>query len=68
VIHFKLKVEVTIQNDPCRLQFTAPKSAQPGYVRIEKDNEADLMDAVANVGPVAIGVDAQHNFKHYKEG
>jgi hypothetical protein len=58
----------SVQNEPCRLGFAAPKSAQPSYVRIEPGSEADLMDAVANMGPVAVGVDAQHNFKHYREG
>ena len=32
-----------------------------GVVRIKKGNEADLLAAVATVGPVAVNVDASSN-------
>jgi cathepsin L len=44
-----------------------PEVTVAGYIKLEENNYNALMYAVANVGPVAVSVDAT-NWKEYAEG
>lgn len=40
-----------------------------GFVDIKSGSEADLQDAVFNVGPIAVAIDAsQDSFQNYDQG
>ena len=40
-----------------------------GFVDVQSGNEQQLMEAVATVGPVSVGIDADHeSFVHYGGG
>ena len=39
-----------------------------GLTIIKEGDEGELQSAVANIGPVSIGIDASHSFHFYKSG
>lgn len=58
-----------MQDGTCKYApYAAPKSTTPGYIQIVAGSAPDLMDAVAQVGPVAIGIIVSEKFQHYKSG
>uniref|UniRef100_A0A7S1RKL3 SMB domain-containing protein n=1 Tax=Alexandrium catenella TaxID=2925 RepID=A0A7S1RKL3_ALECA len=46
----------------------APVAGITGYVEVEANNPRALMEAVATVGPVAVGVDASKHWDYYQGG
>lgn len=48
-------------------KYTSPKATISGYVKLPGNNYAALMNAVANIGPMAINVDAS-SWSAYSEG
>jgi cathepsin L len=55
-------------NSDCSLpDYSEPKVFIDGYVRLPQNNYTAIMNAVANVGPVAINVDAS-NWHSYSSG
>lgn len=61
----------TAKDGTCTSSYTTaiPQGAVTGYVAIESKNENALLDAVSNVGPVSVGVDALSDyFAHYSSG
>ncbi|XP_032831802.1 cathepsin S-like [Petromyzon marinus] len=56
-------------NRPCRYDPRSRGAYLTSYGRIRKNSEAGLQQAVANVGPVAVGMDAsQRSFQFYRNG
>ncbi|XP_029880421.2 cathepsin S-like isoform X2 [Aquila chrysaetos chrysaetos] len=59
----------TAQDGVCRYNLTARAATCSMYVELPHGNEATLKDAVANVGPVSVSIDAsQPTFFLYKSG
>ena len=57
------------QNSLCHFSKTNVGATDTGFMRIKEKNETDLAAAVANVGPVAVAIDASsHSFHFYSSG
>ncbi|NXT88093.1 CATS protein, partial [Anhinga rufa] len=57
------------QDGACRYNLTARAATCSRYVELPHGDEATLKDAVANVGPISVGIDAsQPTFFLYKAG
>jgi len=57
------------KDDVCRYNKTSSGSTCKGHVDITVGDEHALKEAVANVGPVSVGIDAAHpGFMHYRSG
>ena len=57
------------KNGKCRFQQSAVAATCTGYKDIPRDDISGLMDAVANVGPISVAMDASHSsFQLYAEG
>lgn len=53
----------------CRYKQESKAASVTGYVSVASGDEKALTEAVANVGPVSVDIDAcLQSFKHYKEG
>ena len=65
-----LKVNVYFQDDTnCNFNKSEVAASLTGYVKVTRGDEEALKQAVATVGPVSIGVDANHDsFMHYNSG
>lgn len=56
------------KNGPCRYDPNSSAANVTGYVKIPV-SEAALMNAVATVGPVSVGIDSHHSsFRFYSGG
>jgi cathepsin L len=57
-------------NDKCRYNAANSGATCTGYVSITPTgSEANLQDAVANIGPISVAIDASHmSFQLYKKG
>jgi cathepsin L len=57
-------------NDKCRYNPANSGATCTGYVSIQPTgSEANLQDAVANIGPISVAIDASHmSFQLYKKG
>ena len=57
------------KNDKCRFQQSAVAATCTGYVEIPRGDIDALMDAVANVGPISVAMDASYSsFQLHAEG
>jgi len=57
------------QDGPCRYKASASGATVTGYKDISSDDESQLQEAVATVGPVSVAIDAGHSsFQQYKSG
>ena len=57
------------KNGKCRFQQSAVAATCTGYTDIKHDDIAGLQDAVANVGPISVAMDASHSsFQLYAAG
>ncbi|XP_014246985.1 cathepsin L1-like [Cimex lectularius] len=57
------------QDDVCRYSPQYKGAVDTGYVKIPEGDEETLKAAIASVGPISIGIDANHNsLFNYKEG
>jgi len=53
----------------CKFTKTDIGATVTGYVDIKQDSEDDLTNAVANVGPISVAIDANHlSFQLYSDG
>ncbi|TRY77892.1 hypothetical protein TCAL_06164 [Tigriopus californicus] len=58
-----------IEGPKCLFKAKDVGATVSGHVDIPTGSEADLMKAVANVGPISVGIDASHmSFHSYKDG
>ncbi|XP_047990561.1 procathepsin L-like [Leguminivora glycinivorella] len=55
------------KNDQCRYNAQNSGATNNGYKTIPNDEEK-LKEAVANIGPIAVAIDAGHAFQHYSDG
>jgi cathepsin L len=56
-------------DDKCRYNAANSGATCTGYVSIQTGSEAKLQDAVANIGPISVAIDASHmSFQLYKKG
>ncbi|XP_063362567.1 procathepsin L-like [Cydia amplana] len=55
------------KNDQCRYNAKNSGATNNGYKTIPND-EDKLKEAVANIGPIAVAIDAGHAFQHYADG
>merc|ERR1719204_3047198 len=54
---------------PCEFDASKVVATCTGYVKVAKDDEDALQEAVATIGPISIAIDANHfKFMHYKRG
>ncbi len=59
----------TGKRDTCKYNPLKSAGTNTGFVRIPRGNETALKEAVANVGPVSVGIDANwSSFLFYKSG
>ncbi|KAG8290266.1 hypothetical protein J6590_086369 [Homalodisca vitripennis] len=57
------------KDDTCRYKAKNKGATDNGYVDITSGSEKALQKAVAKVGPISVGIDANHNsFQLYKSG
>ncbi|KAK2162504.1 hypothetical protein LSH36_97g03030 [Paralvinella palmiformis] len=57
------------QDDSCRYRSSARGASDIGYIMIEKGDEAALQQAISEVGPVSVAIDASHRSFHlYQSG
>lgn len=52
----------------CRFNNETIGANITGYIRVKKDSQYALQDAVANVGPVAVGLEVYKSFRYYNGG
>ena len=50
------------------LNSNSPGTGVKGYVSIKKGDENGMMDALARIGPLSVGVDANTDWQLYKKG
>ena len=50
------------------LKSKAPGTAVKGYVTVKRNDELAMMDAIANIGPLSVGVAANTDWQLYKQG
>ncbi|XP_059144914.1 procathepsin L-like [Physella acuta] len=56
-------------DDTCRFQSANVGATDSGFVDVKSKDEGALQDAVANVGPISVAIDASHeSFQLYKGG
>jgi cathepsin L len=55
------------QEAKCELPNTTPKAKISGYIKLDQNNYAQLMNSVANYGPIAVSVDAS-SWHSYSSG
>jgi cathepsin L len=59
----------TARDGKCKYDQTKVQTKVSGYTDIPQGDEASLQDAVANVGPISVAIDASHaSFQLYKSG
>ena len=59
----------TATNGICSpVKSKSPGSGVKGFVTIQKGDEKAMMDALARVGPLSVGVDANTDWQLYKQG
>ena len=57
------------QDNDCRFKAADVGATDTGYTDIKSKDESALQDAVANVGPISVAIDASHSsFQLYKSG
>jgi len=57
------------KDDDCRFKAADVGATDTGYTDIKSKDESALQDAVANVGPISVAIDASHSsFQLYKSG
>jgi len=57
------------KDDDCRFKAADVGATDTGYTDIKSKDESALQDAVANIGPIAVAIDASHSsFQLYKTG
>jgi cathepsin L len=57
------------KNGPCRFNNTSIGSTASSYVMLPSKNESALTQALANIGPISIGLDASlSSFRFYSSG
>ena len=57
------------KNEKCHFKKDDVGATVTGYVKIKKESCQDLKDAVANVGPISVAMDASHiSFQLYNKG
>uniref|UniRef100_A0A8B9MH11 Cathepsin S n=1 Tax=Accipiter nisus TaxID=211598 RepID=A0A8B9MH11_9AVES len=58
----------TAQDGVCHYNLTAWAATCSRYVKLPRGNEATLKDAIANVGPFSVSIDASQSIFLYKSG
>ncbi|UYV82288.1 CTSL, partial [Cordylochernes scorpioides] len=61
-------VSTEVVHHPCRFNKNKTVVKVKSYVAIESGNEKDLMEAVATIGPISVGIAASYNLKLYRTG
>lgn len=61
-------LSLSLQDGPCRFNPATIGARCTGYVDINTGDENDLQDAVANIGPISVAIDASNTFKLYESG
>jgi len=57
------------KNGKCRFNATNIGATDVGFTDIKTGDESDLTNAIANVGPISVAIDASHpSFQLYKQG
>ena len=57
------------EDGTCRYSTASIGANCTGYVRVERFNEDALVNATASVGPISVGIDANHySMMHYSSG
>ena len=57
------------RDDSCRFDSSQVGATDTGFVSVAQDDEQSLQDAVANVGPISVAIDASHpSFQQYSGG
>jgi cathepsin L len=57
------------QDGDCRFKAADVGATDTGYTDVKSKDESALQDAVANIGPIAVAIDASHSsFQLYKSG
>jgi len=67
-IELEKDYEYTAEDGNCNFDESKVAATITGYVPIKEGSEADLQDAVANKGPVAVAVEVQMGFEFYSGG
>merc|ERR1712133_182718 len=52
----------------CRFDSSRVGATCTGFKKLPEGDESALQNAVANVGPIAIGIDAESSFQFYESG
>lgn len=64
-----LVITISLQEQKCKHRNDTIGATIKALVDVEQGNEQQLLEAVATVGPVSVGIDADHNsFVHYAGG
>ena len=62
-------IHYLLQNGKCKFASTNIGATDKGYKTVFKGFEHELQKAVAEIGPISIGMDASHgSFQQYKSG
>ncbi|KAL3882295.1 hypothetical protein ACJMK2_028657 [Sinanodonta woodiana] len=57
------------KNQQCMYNGTKVAAKNTGCVKIARDKESELQEAVATIGPISVAIDAKHNsFAYYSGG